>query len=210
MENSHNVLCLSIQKRNKNSSCISPDLLPDTSLKRWMYWWTMEKSVWKEKYPQLDVHECTLNCCHQVVCVQHMSNRSCLWLFACYVTKCFPYICRNVEDYPSQALILPFERVKWNWVKDLNKQWVEERLKWRPSQAQCGNRKAHGGLNKLKCQEGRSKGQQTGNLNPRLFSSLPQFIAEAWARGPLVSWLLKCLSAGRTPACAVFMNFNKG
>lgn len=33
---------------------ISPVLLPDTSLKRWMYWWTMEKSAQgKKKTPHI-------------------------------------------------------------------------------------------------------------------------------------------------------------
>lgn len=41
MKTSHN--------RKKAMYLISPVLLPDTSLKRWMYWWTMEKSAQGEK-----------------------------------------------------------------------------------------------------------------------------------------------------------------
>lgn len=43
MKTSHN--------RKKAVYLISPVLLPDTSLKCWMYWWTMEKSAGRKKRP---------------------------------------------------------------------------------------------------------------------------------------------------------------
>ena len=140
-------VCLFRKKNKQNSSCISPDLLPDTSLKRWMYWWTMEKSVWKEKFPQLDVREWTLNGCHQVVCVcvcvcgcihtAHVQQKlfvmicmSCHQVFSLYLQICWglsePGI--NITLRYLRVKMREKEGVKWNWVKDLNKQWVEERL----------------------------------------------------------------------------------
>ena len=151
MENSHNVLCLSIQKNKQTKQLLYFTWLAARHLVKALDVLMNDGEICvKRKIPSVrctwvntewlsssGVCVCVCVCVGGCIHTAHVQQKlfvmicmSCHQVFSLYLQICWglsePGI--NITLRNLRVKMREKEGVKWNWVKDLNKQWVEERL----------------------------------------------------------------------------------